>query len=449
MKFIINPIRERFRRAHPDHYLIAKGMAWVILFVFFGKIAGAVKEMAVAARYGISGTVDAYLFIFNLVTWPVGIWFGILTVVLIPLVARIRKDSPAELSRFRAELLGLTLLIGAVLALLFWIGLPILMNSRYTGLPSSTVTIAIHMVPRLALLALLGVLVSLFSAWTLSAGRHVNTLLEGVPALTILIALLVFYNGGAEPLIWGTLVGFIFHVLCLVVSLAWRGEIEKPRFALQSPQWSVFWQGFGVMLVGQILISFTGIIDQFFAGHLGAGAIASIGYANRILSLILSLGALAVSRATLPIFSRTQAEGGQSHRVAIHWVRILFILGLIAMVISWWLAPSILKFIFERGAFTATDTKAVTEIFRYGLVQLPFYFAALVLVSFLASRQKYMFIAIASGGNLLVKLAANFALIPFMGVKGILAATAVMHMGSFAMFYFFFQNFLKDRSYIK
>ncbi len=444
MKSTIDAIHARFRNAHPDHYLIAKGMATVALFVFLGKIAGAAKEMVVAARFGVSGTVDAYLFISSFVNWPVSLWFSVLSIVLIPLAARIRKNSPAELSRFRAELLGLTLLIGLILTLLFWIGLTLLMNSRCTGLSSSTVTLALHMVPRLVMVLIFGMLISLFSAWTLSSGRHVNTLLEGVPPLTILIFLLVFHTGGAEPLVWGTLAGFFFQAICLIVSLAWRGEIEKPRFACRSSQWYAFWHGFGIMIAGQTVMSFIGIIDQFFAGHLGAGAIASIGYANRVLILLLSLGALAVSRATLPIFSRLQAEGSQSHRVAIHWVRFLFMLGLITMIISWWLAPWILKLIFERGAFTSQNTQVVTEIFRYGLPQIPFYFAGLVLVSFLASQRKYKLIAIGAAINLIVKTAANFAFVPFMGTGGILAATAAMYMVSFIMLYFFVTISIKN-----
>jgi hypothetical protein len=46
-----------------------------------GKLAGAAKEMAIAWRYGVSDTVDAYVFVFNLATWPVSLWFGVLTVV--------------------------------------------------------------------------------------------------------------------------------------------------------------------------------------------------------------------------------------------------------------------------------------------------------------------------------------------------------------------------------
>ena len=66
------------------------------------------------------------------------------------------------------------------------------------------------------------------------------------------------------------------------------------------------------MLAGQALISFIGIIDQFFAAPLGTGAIATLSYANRILASMLGLGATAVARATLPVFSQAQAQGGSN-----------------------------------------------------------------------------------------------------------------------------------------
>jgi peptidoglycan biosynthesis protein MviN/MurJ (putative lipid II flippase) len=261
----------------------------------------------------------------------------------------------------------------------------------------------------------------------LAAGRHINTLLEGMPALVILIALLAFPDGGTEPLAWGTLVGFALHLASLATSLARRGEIEAPRFTHQSLQWPAFWQGFGIMLVGQGLMSFTGIIDQFFAAPLGTGAIATLSYANRILALMLSLGATAVARATLPVFSQTQAQGGgQLRRVATYWVRLLFVLGVVAMLVGWWLAPWAVKLLLERGAFTARNTEAVTEVLRYGLAQLPFYFASLVLASLLASQRKYRVLAVIGTLNLVIKIAANSLSISYFGISGLVIATSVM-----------------------
>lgn len=425
----------RLRDAHPDHHAIARGMAWVTLFVFLGKLAGAAKEMAIAYRFGVSAEVDAYLFVFNLVNWPVGVWFSVLTFVLVPLAARIRQGASAELPHFRSELLGASLLLGLALAFLSWLGLPLLLHSSWVGLPGATLTMATNMVPTLSLLAPMGIIISLFSAWMLAAGRQANTLLESVPALTILLTLLVFPGGGVASLVWGTLAGFAFHVVSLAVPLVWQGEIETPRFNRQSPQWTLFWQGFGIMLAGQTLMSFTSIADQFFAAHLGTGAVATLSYANRILALIIGMGAMAVSRATLPVFSRAQAQGGeQVHRVAAHWVRLLFALGVAAVIVSWWLAPVGVKLLFERGAFSAQDTANVAEVLRYGLTQVPFYFAGIVLVSLLSSQGRYQVIAAVAGINLFVKLIAMLILTPALGIKGIALSNSVMYATTLLLF---------------
>lgn len=436
---LLRSLRDRIINAHPDHHAIAKNMAWVVVFLVLGKLIGAAKEMAIAYHYGISVEVDAYLFVCNLLNWPVGIWFSVLTVVLVPLAARIRGDNPSEISAFRSELLGITLLLGSCLVLLAWQGLPILLRSTWVGLSPNTANIAIKLVPPLVLITLIGVLVSLYSAWMMSAGKQANTLLEGVPAMVILVAVTVF-SGGLEPLIWGTLGGVVLQLVCLLVPSIRSGEIEKPRFTVRSDHWSVFWNGFGIMLAGQVLLSFIVVIDQFFAARLGEGSIATLSYANRILALLLSLGATAVARATLPIFSQAESrESGATHliRVANHWAFFMFVLGVVGVFVGWWLAPWGVRLLFERGAFTADHSDAVTEVLRYGLAQLPFYFSGLVLVSLLSSWQKYKLIAISGGCNLLVKVVANFAFVPFFGIGGIVMANAAMYFVSCILLYRF------------
>jgi peptidoglycan biosynthesis protein MviN/MurJ (putative lipid II flippase) len=115
------------------------------------------------------------------------------------------------------------------------------------------------------------------------------------------------------------------------------------------------------------------------------------------------------------------------------------------MIVGWWLAPWAVKLLFERGAFTAGNTEAVTEVLRYGLAQVPFYCAGLVLVSLLVSQRKYKLIAIGAGVNLFVKIGANWAFVPLMGVNGIIVATAIMYMGSFALLCWFATVFTKQQ----
>src|SRR3546814_7749004 len=88
----------------------------VAVFLVLGKAAGAVKEMAVAYRYGISDAVDAYQFTMTMANWlPVTI-VGVLGVVLIPVLVRLRRTGGHERDLFVRELQGAVLAGGLVLA---------------------------------------------------------------------------------------------------------------------------------------------------------------------------------------------------------------------------------------------------------------------------------------------------------------------------------------------
>ena len=406
-----------------DHKLIARGMIVVGIFVFTGKLAGAAKEMAVAWRYGISETVDAYLFVFNLVQWPINILGGGIGVVLVPLALRLRHEAPQDMPRFRGELLGGTLLVGLGLGAGAWLFLPWLVQQPWVGLAPGQAALARQMAEYLAWTLPLSLLAFLFAAWTMAGNRHLNTLLEGAPALAILCAVLLF--GGLAPLVWGTLVGFAIEVVLLYLPLVRRGEAEAPIFVFRSAHWPAFFAGFGMMSFTQALMSLITIADQFFAAHLGIGALSTLGYANRILSLILGLGAIAIGRAALPVFSRAHAEGDTNiARTALHWSGVMFGVGLLVGIFGILLAPDVVALLFERGKFTATDTAHVSELLRFALIQIPFYFASMILTYALMSRGLYKVVALIAAANVCMKLVMSLILVPSMGLNGLVLATA-------------------------
>lgn len=429
MALLPERLRDRLLRLAVEHKQIARGLFVVGFFVLIGKFAGAAKEMAIAWRYGISETVDAYLFVFNLAQWPVGILGGVIGSVLVPLAVRARYEDPEALPGFRAELWGASLWISFVFGAIAFLVLPWLLQQSWLGLTGKQADLAGQMAPYLAWTLPFALIAKLLAGWTMAGNRHLNTLLEGMPALAILIAVLL--AAGTGPLIWGTLGGFILQALFLYMPLAQRGEAEWPLFAFRSDHWRIFLAGLGVMLVGQALMSLVSLLDQIFAAHLGTGALSTLGYANRILSLILGLGAVAVSRALLPVLSRAHAKGhGNINRIASRWAALLFAAGLGVAVIGVWLAPIVVKLLFQRGQFAAEDSVHVTELLRYALVQLPFYFSSMVLVYALLSQGRYTSMMVLGGSNLLLKLILAIILVPILALKGLMLSTAGVYFGS-------------------
>lgn len=413
--------------------------------MLIGKLAGAAKEISVAWRYGAGETVDAYTFIFNLVTWPVAIWFSILSVVLIPLVTSLRQRDPAELKLFGQELMGVSLVSGLVFwSAAFWL-IPLALRAGLTGLGDEALSQAIDASKLLATLAPLGIAISVLSAWMMACGRHGNTLLEAVPALTILIAVLFSSRPDSNPLLVGTVVGFGLHFFTLAMWAEPTLGLPKLRFGFSSTAWLGFSRGFVALAGGQVIMSLSSIVDQFFAADLPSGALATLNYANRILALFLGMGAIAISRATLPVLSEMRASGeGDLTKITLRWSWIMFMVGLVALLVGALLAIPMVALLFERGAFNYQDTRAVAMVFRFLLLQLPFYLAGMVLVSGLAAMGRYKAIAVGATVNLLFKCAFNLLVVHRFGLLGLAFSTAGMYVISF---FFLLWVTLKDVSY--
>src|SRR5690606_29558839 len=182
-----------------------------------------------------------------------------------------------------------------------------------------------------------------------------------------------------------------------------------PRLRLSAHQWPDLVKAAGVMLVGQIAMSFVGPIDQYTAANLGDNANATLGYAARLLSLVLGIGAASVGRAALPVLADVQSRGDAAHAraVALKWSVWMLGAGAAAAALGWLLAPWGVALLFERGAFSAQDTQAVAHVLRWGLLQLPFYFGVLILVQLLASQNRYRIMAAIAVANFALKAVMN------------------------------------------
>lgn len=407
----------------------------VAFFLLLGKAAGAFKEMAVAYRYGVSDAVDAYQFTMVMANWiPITI-VGALSVVLIPVLVRMRQDTRSDRARFLGELQGWIIAIGVVLAVGLYVVWPWVLQLAGQGLPAQAQLMSSQLMLAFSPAAVLTLLTGVSAARLRAHERHINTLLDSVPAVVILVwVMLAATVTDIGPLLWGTLVGYLIQSIWLL-KLAVRadGMWGRPCLTLRSPHWPDLVKASGVMLLGQIAMSFVGPIDQYTAANLGANANATLGYASRLLSLLLGVGAASVGRAALPVLADIQSRGdaARARNTALKWSVLMLLAGGAVTLVGWVLAPWGVSFLFERGAFTAQDTIVVAGVLRWGLLQLPFYFGVLVLVQLLASQNRYRIMALIAVCNFAVKAAMNFLLAPLMGPEGIMLATSVMYISSY------------------
>lgn len=413
-------------------------MTSVLGFLILAKFVGAAKELVLAASFGVGELVDAYVFGMALFSWLPALWFSVLGVTYIPLRARWLREQPGAWLRFDQRLLHRTVLVGVVGTCVAVPLVLVLIRHGVFGLPDASAAVLGASAFPLALVLLLGMPIALLSMRLMAGEHHANTLYEGIPALTILLALLVVPNPGIATLAWATVGGFVLELVALGLTGARvsRGA-PRPAPAADGVIWGFFLRGLGVMLAGEFLMSLITLVDQFMAARLDAGALSSLSYATRLLALVLTVVVTVASRAMLPVLSRRVAlgEAAAATAYARRWALAALAGGWVVAGIGWLLAPWAVELLFERGAFTTSDTEVVAGLVRLGLIQLPFYASGTILVQALAAMGRLPALARVAAMNLGVKIVANLALVPLLGAGGLLLANAVMYAGSASAFW--------------
>jgi peptidoglycan biosynthesis protein MviN/MurJ (putative lipid II flippase) len=432
-------IIDRLAAMHPNHKRIATSAALIAILTIATKLFVAAREMAIAWRYGVGATVDAYQLALTVTTWMPMMLTSVMTVVLVPPLVELQRH-PIEQRSFLAELNGTVLLLAALVAVLTYVAAPLgsaLLASTELG---TTLRLTDAMSQQMAPIALLIIVTGYLSVRLQSRERFAYTLTEICPAVAIALFVVVpGAAGGTARLVWGTLIGFFLQVLVLcAMTRRAEGGLGQLRFRHRSSQWQKLYGSVAVMAAAQIVLASTVPLDQAFAARIGAGAVATLGYANRIIILITGFGALVLARALLPVLSRAVGDGNHQlgARQARQWSWLLLAFGLCAGAALWLLAPWGVSLVFQRGAFTHDDSEAVAHVLRFGALQLPFYFAGLTAVQWIAARRRYGSLLLIACLAVLLKLVMNLLLIKAFGLAGIMMATAGMYAFSFTCQYF-------------
>jgi putative peptidoglycan lipid II flippase len=418
----------RLQQASSESRAILRGMLWIAVFLLLAKAIAAFKEVVVAYHYGTSAVVDGYLFIFNLAQWPVGIFDSASAIILIPYLVKLQKEQSAETEQLLAAFLPLAFLLGIATSILFGLFMWWVVGQVGLGLSAKSESAALIALPWVASGIAFAFTGSMLSHWLMSQRRHINTLLEATPAAVIVACLWVWPLKTDQamdvwPLAVGTLLGFILQTILLG-----RSSPERLGFGhlgVIAHHWTQLRRAFSIMLLTQVVVTSSNILDQFFAVSMGEGVLASYSYAHRIMALALGLTSVVAGRAMLPVFSSV-SDIRKSYDMATRWAWCFAGLGLLGAVVFFLIADWVVMLLFQRGAFTANDTREVAQILRFLALQMPFYLFAIVMAQWLGAVGKTAWLLLAAMAGLLAKLSGLLLWFDH-GAPGLAASRALMY----------------------
>ena len=174
------------------------------------------------------------------------------------------------------------------------------------------------------------------------------------------------------------------------------------------------------------------VVDQTMAAWLQPGSVAVLAYADKVCGIILAVTAAPACDVLFPYFADKVArcDWRGVRRQLLASAASILALALPAALLLCWLAPWVIRLLFERGSFTAEDTERVAAVLRFAALQIPFYIlgslASRVIVALQASRFIIMLSVIGLVGNAVL----NLILMRSMGAPGIALSTVLVQMTS-------------------
>lgn len=411
-----------------DRRQVMRNVLVIGSLVIAAKFFAALREIVIAWRYGVSALVDSYQISFMIVTWTPILFTTIIVTALVPNLVASRQSEQHRL--FVSELNGAALGLGLVtLAATFLLG-PYIAGEIAGPLGAPTAAMSRELTLLLAPFAFLLVISGYLGVRLQAIQAFGYTVLEALPPLCLCLLVLAFAQGSEYwPLAAGLLAGGALQLVILGV-LAQRldGGVGAVRFRFASMHWPSAFAALGTIALGQLFNSLSIPIDQILAANLGTGAVATIGYSNRLIGLVTSLCIIVIGYSLLPFLSSIAARGEAraGRRKTLRSAGLLFGLGWIVAGAGWAVALWGVGLVFERGAFTAQDTQIVAEIFRISLLQIPFFASGIALMQWLAASHRHGLICLVLLVCACAKLLSALLFVQWFGLIGLAMSQVIM-----------------------
>jgi putative peptidoglycan lipid II flippase len=428
--------------------------AWVIGLALLGKALGLVKDIAVAAQFGTTALMDAFLVAF---TVPMIVRSWLRTPIrsgFIPVFSEIReRDGEDAAWRSTGVLMTDMIAIVSTAAIIAFIAAPWIVRAIAPGFDAPTHDLAASltriMAATIAMAAVTGILSSLY---------HMHGVFS-VPALTapvhnlIMIGAAVFLAArlGIRGLAWGVLAGSVAHFFILSPMLLRNIRRMSFRIDFRHPMLVGIMRLALPLFIGMAGAKLDDVVDRLFASLLAEGSISGLAYALRLIEIPKEVLVLGFSTVLFPLYARLAAKRRLEElgRKLSSSLSIGFFVLLPISVAMALLAEPVVRLIFERGEF---DDRSVAFTVKALLFYTPTVWAmgltSILTAGFVALRDTKTPV-ITGFVRLGVKVTLVYLLIGVLDHAGVALATSVSHVLKVVLLFIFLPRPIRKGRYAR
>ena len=416
---------------------VARSAAFFSIATAVSRVVGLGREILVAAMFGINGPMSAFTIAFQIPNLMRSLFAdSALQTAFIPVfVAELEKGNRKEAFRLAVNaallLLVLTGLLSALFILLAPVLVPLFAPGFKGGLLALTVALSQIMFPILILIGITSVVAGVLNSFHRFAAVAVAPIFWNLAIIGTVVALTPSLEG--EDRIYAYAIGVILGTVVQLAIPAWDLRHTPFRFswpnfkeALTSPDVRrVVVLMLPVMLtIG--LLNFNLLVNSFFGTLVSDQGPAAIDKAFRLYILPQGLTVVALTVVLYPTLAgyASRGEMGRLRDTLGNGMRQVVMLTLPAMAALLALSEPIVRLVYERGEFTASQTTLVASTLFWLAFSLPFNGLLTIQNRTFFSMQDPWLPAAFAGLNLALTAGIAAALYRPYGLPGIMFATA-------------------------
>lgn len=341
------------------------------------KIMGFLRETIIAAYFGASYLVDAFLVAQMIPQALFSVIGSSLTTAVVPLVTEYKeKKGFASVLTFVNSITTIMLAICAGLVLLGWLGADIIVRLVAPGFGGAAFELAVKltyiMFPMIIGLGLAG----LGSGILMSQKRFFYPSFIGIPYNLVLIIALIIgaKKWGIYGLAVATVVAVAAQWLFQVPDLRRGGFIFRPHIDWKHPGLKQMFKLIIPVTISTGAGQFNLLINRLLASGLIEGSIAALNYANKLNNLAYGVIGLAVARAVYPEMSEAAVlEDKEKFLKSLYRsVNSLLLIMLPFAVGMMILRDPLVRVVYQRGAFDDQAAGLTMTAVLFYAVGMPF-----------------------------------------------------------------------------
>ncbi len=279
--------------------------------ILVSRVTGLIRESVIANFFGnssVAGVFRAAIRIPNLLSNLFG--EGVLSAAFVTVYAKLRaREQDEEADHVAAAIFGVLALVCAALVLAGVAAAPLLIDFIVPGFKGEDRTLTVHLVRILFPGA--GMLV--MSAWCLGIlNSHRRFLLSYMAPVamnvTMITAAVLFGPYSVQQqlvfdLAWASVLGAVLQFAVQLPRVLELLPAFRPVLDVRSEHVRIVIRNFGPVSLSRGVVQISAYVDQIIGSYLGAVAISTLGYAQVISMLPISLFSMSVSAAELPALS--------------------------------------------------------------------------------------------------------------------------------------------------